>query len=525
LALTTRQLESETQAARLGWRPLRDAVSQFARNALGQASPLLVGRAITTLVTFGLPLALVRLLTPERFGEYKQFFLILQTALLIGQLGLTQSLYFFLPRGGAQRGAYVVQASLALGVLGTVLAALLYFQAPLLEAWLNSPALGDARLPLALSVLAMLASAPLESALIGDQRLRGAAATYVLSDGGRAIGLVLAAMLFGGDAIFWAAAATAWLRAFGLYLLLSRRLLPAARPCMATWRAQAAFAVPIAFAGVLHVAQRNFAQYAVSAEYEPATFALFTVASFHLNVLNLVFTPISDVLTVRLGKLVGSGAHETSGNVAHQEWQDAVSRLSAALLPATCAAFVFGPILIPVLFTTSYAAAVPLFLVASLELPLWILPTDSLLWAAGRTRWLFLANVLRLAITAFGVVVGLAVLGLVGAIVGGLIAELVTRGAMLIRGYGVLNVRFRQVIPWKTVGRILLAAGLAMLPSALVVLAPWPSIIQLGVGIPIYGVAYVALLALVNWRSRLWPISSPIPTGTTSTSTSTRAGR
>src|SRR5262249_13543584 len=82
--------------ARLMLAPLK----KLARAALGQSSPLVLARLASAALTFGLPLALVRLLDPEAFGRYKQFFLAAQTVLLVGQLGLTQSLYYFLPRGG-----------------------------------------------------------------------------------------------------------------------------------------------------------------------------------------------------------------------------------------------------------------------------------------------------------------------------------------------------------------------------------------------------------------------------------------
>ena len=61
------------------------------RRVLGAGSPLVIGRLISAALTFGLPLVLARLLTPEQFGTYKQFFLIAATVQLTCQLGLTQS--------------------------------------------------------------------------------------------------------------------------------------------------------------------------------------------------------------------------------------------------------------------------------------------------------------------------------------------------------------------------------------------------------------------------------------------------
>src|SRR5205823_9288521 len=96
------------------------------------------------------------------FGTYKQFFLVSGTLLLVGQLGLTQSLYYFLPRGGAERGAYVTHTLIALALLGALFGAALYACAPWLGARLGSGELADLRAPLAIYSGLMLGAAPLE---------------------------------------------------------------------------------------------------------------------------------------------------------------------------------------------------------------------------------------------------------------------------------------------------------------------------------------------------------------------------
>jgi len=72
--------------------------------------------------------------------------------------------------------------------------------------------------------------------------------------------------------------------------------------CYALVGGAVTFAVPFAGSIWLYVTQRYFAQYAVSARFPAATFAIFAVASFHLPVVDIVFTPITEVLMVELGK-------------------------------------------------------------------------------------------------------------------------------------------------------------------------------------------------------------------------------
>jgi O-antigen/teichoic acid export membrane protein len=454
----------------------------------GRSGPLVLSRLLCTALTFGLPLLLVRLLRPAEFGAYKQFFLVAQTTLLIGQLGLTQSLFYFLPRRERGRGAYLVAAMAFLAALGLLCAAALYLGAPLLGRWLGSPSLVTLRLPLAVTAGAMLAAAPLEGSLLSEGRLHKAALAQVLTDGARAGGMVLLTMLLGSAWLFWAPALVALLRAAALWGLLARGALPAARPSRDRLRAQLGFALPFAAASLLFVAQRTFAQYAVSASFDPATFALFAVACFHLPVVDVVYTPMSEVLMVEL-------ARDPAAGLRH--FRQATERLAQLLFPAAAGAWLIGPSLLPLLFTSKYAGAVPLFALATAEIPLWCLPLDAVLRAAGDTRFLLALNAARLPLTAACVLGGIRWHGLLGAIAGGLVSEALSRAALLLRARRALGAGVRQLLGGRQLGRIAAAAALAALP-ALGARLLWPRgpLLVLAPAL-VYCATYFALLKLL----------------------------
>jgi O-antigen/teichoic acid export membrane protein len=476
---------------------------------LGRSGPLVLSRLTSAMLTFALPLILVRLLSPEGFGVYKQFFLVAQTLLLVGQLGLTQSLYYFLPRGGDERGSYVTHALALVTLLGVLAGLALYLGAPLLGRWMD-PHLAGLRLPLALFAGAMLAAAPLEGALTSEGLIGGAALAYVISDAARAAALASGAILGGVRGLFFAAVVVGWLRVCALWVLVARGRLPTARPSIKLLRAQLAYALPFAGAIWLYVAQRYFAQYAVSARFPAATFALFTVASFHVPVVDIVFTPITEVLMVELGRrfaLQASRSPEARGGTSRPyaplaacaAWDDAIDKLASLLFPAAAGAFLFGPTVLPVLFTTRFSAAVPLFLLATCEIPLWILPCDALLRAAGDTRFLFWFNGVRVVLTGGCVLAGIGLAGLPGAIVGGIASEALARVCMLWRGRRFLQVELVEILDWATLSRVALAAIAACIPASILVhaIASIPARLVAG------GVTYAGFyLALRMWLLR-----------------------
>jgi O-antigen/teichoic acid export membrane protein len=469
---------------------------------LGKSGPLVVSRLGSAVLTFALPLYLVRLLSPHSFGVYKQFFLVAQTLLLVGQLGLTQSLYYFLPRGGAERGSYVTHALSAVALLGALSGVGLYLGAPWLGRHMD-PALAGLRLPLALFGGAMLAAAPLEGALTSDGRIGGAALAYLCSDVVRVAALGGGALLGGARGLFFAAVGVGWLRVAALWILVARRALPVGRPRLSLLRPQLAFALPFAGSIWLYVAQRYFAQYAVAARFSAASFALFAVASFHLPVVDIVYTPICEVLMVELGRAFGGNARGRGSRVV-ADWDGAVEKLASLLLPAAAGAWLFGPTVLPLIFTQKYAGAVPLFLLATLEIPLWILPCDALLRAAGDTRFLFAFNAARVGITAACVVGGIHFGGLAGAIAGGLVSEGLARALMLYRGRRHLGVELSQILDTAALSRIAFAAAAACLPAALFLFAPVGVAARLVLGAG----TYVAVYFLV--RARL--LRPPLPT-------------
>jgi O-antigen/teichoic acid export membrane protein len=463
----------------------------LARRALGASSPLVAGRLASAALTFALPLMLARLLSADAFGTYKHFFLVAMTVQLTGQLGLTQSLYYFVPRGGPGRGAFVTQTVLAMFVLGVLVALGLWLGGAHIGRWLGDPTLATLRWPLGLFAGLSLMATPIEGALTSEGRIGGAALSYVLSDGVRAAAMVAGTLHAGAHGLFWAAAATAMARVLALLLVLLVGTVPSGRPSRRRFSAQLAYALPFAGASYLYVAQRYFAQYAVSASFDAATFALFTVALFHLPVVDIVFTPISEIMMVQIGR----AQHERRPDGPRAAWDDAVSKLSAILFPAAACAWLFGPTLLPLLFTHRYDASVPLFMLASLEIPLWVLPLDALLRAAGATRFLFGFYATRVVVTGLLVIGGIKLLGLPGAVAGGVASEALARAGMLWRARAFLGVPLCRTCDLRLLARTAGAALAAYLPAWLtrhLIVGELPSLMA---AMLVYAVTYVVLAA------------------------------
>jgi hypothetical protein len=173
----------------------RESVSAVRRESsiFGPTLLLIGGRGIAVAVTFVVPLVLARILGPDAFGTYRQLLLIFTTVYGVAQLGMAESLFYFIPSDPRRAGTYAGNAMLTPAAAGAVVAVTLtLIQSPLAAA-LDNPAL-QGLLALGGGYLAlMLVSAPLEIVLVSRGRHTAASVAYALSDIGRALSMLLPA--------------------------------------------------------------------------------------------------------------------------------------------------------------------------------------------------------------------------------------------------------------------------------------------------------------------------------------------
>jgi O-antigen/teichoic acid export membrane protein len=76
---------------------------------------LMAGRAVASAFTLLIPVTLARVFEAHEYGTYRQLFLVFATLYPIALLGLSDSLYYFIPKDPAHAGRYVANALLGSG--------------------------------------------------------------------------------------------------------------------------------------------------------------------------------------------------------------------------------------------------------------------------------------------------------------------------------------------------------------------------------------------------------------------------
>jgi O-antigen/teichoic acid export membrane protein len=430
------------------------------RGILGQAGPLLLGRLGATVLGFALPLILTRLLPQSEFGTYKQVWLVVTTGFFMLQLGIAQSLYYFVPRKDGREQAWLTQSIGAMAFLGSLCAAAIYLGRFRIAAQFANPEIASFGAPMALIALTMILTAPLEITLTAEGNVKAAAWIIFLSDALRVTCSVVPLLMgWGLQGFFWAYVVHGVLRTVATSVLLFRRGAP--QWDWTLFRRQLVYALPFGAAILLDVPQKTFHQWAVGWSVDPAMFAIYAQGCFQLPIVNLLYSPISDVLQVRMAE-PGSRQHHL------HLFHDANQRLAAVFFPFTCGMVAAGALFIPALFTHRYDASIPIFRIAVLTTPFACLPLEGVMRALGRTRYLFNIFFWKLLVTVPAVLLGLKLFGMAGAIAGHGIAESAIRVAMLNRTRKELNSTWAEILPWRHLALLGATSLVACVPVVII---------------------------------------------------------
>lgn len=445
---------------------------------------LMVGRAIGFAATFFVPVVLVRLLDQGQFGTYKQLFLVFGTLFPLAQMGMAESLYYFLPTGERKLGRYLANALLALALSGGIAMAALIAGSSQVAAWLNNPALAE-NLPLVgLYLLLSLVSAVLEIVLTARERYGAAATSYAASDVARALLLIVPALAFG--TIRWlmiGAVAFAAIRLVATLVYLHTRMGITLRPGRGALREQVSYSAPFQMSVIFETLESNAHFYAVAWFFDAATYAVYAVGCLQIPLVGFIGSSVGNVLMVKLRAAAAAG---DEARVLHL-WKETTRRLALVFFPLTALLLLGAHDLITLLFTADYAAAVPVFMIWTTFILMSVADTDAVLRVYAETRFLAGVNALCLAITLALVGAGIALFGLPGAVLATLVATL-TGEVLAIRRFGkILGVPVRDLLPW---GRLARIGGIGAAASVPAVIVQWVGPANPLLSLPLMGCTY-----------------------------------
>ncbi len=346
--------------------------------------------------TFFIPVVLVRVFDQTEFGTYKQMFLVYATLLGILQLGMAESLYYFIPLTGDKAGRYTANTLIVLAVAGSVGLALITWNAPLVAGWIGNNALAAYLPGVGLYVLLSVIAIVLEIVMTSRQRFFTTAATYAISEMVRAAAFIFPALLTGRlEWLLIGVIAYAAVRLVVTVIYVFREFGGYVVPDAGALREQLVYALPFAASTLLADWGSQFHQYAVSHYFDAATFAIYAVGCLNVPLVELVHSPVGNVMMVRMAEYVKDGRNDAVLSI----WNDTTRKLALVFFPMLGMSIVCAREVIVLLFTSNYLASVPIFIIWSFTMLLPVFQTDAVLRVYAETRFLLYAYAFKLVAT------------------------------------------------------------------------------------------------------------------------------
>jgi O-antigen/teichoic acid export membrane protein len=453
---------------------------------------LMSGRAVAFAAAFVVPMLLARVFGQDEFGTYKQLFLVYSTLYCIAQLGMSEGLFYFLPAAPQQGGRYAQNAMLVLAAAGAVCLGMLWAGQGEIARWFHNERLVGLLPLIGAYLLTMLASSVLEIVMTARKHHGTASVTYAVTDLARSLLLVAPVLWFRSfEWLLYGAITFGMLRLVATLCYLRREYGGSFGFDRALARSQIAYAAPFSVYVLVEVMQINLHMYVVSFRFDAATFAIYAVGCLSLPLVDFLMSSACNVMMVRMREYLMKDAQASLLAI----WRDTTRKLLLLYAPIVGCLLTVAHEVIVVLYTDRYTASIPVFMVWVTAILFVGLLTDGVLRVYAQLRFLTLLGLAKLVLIALTIPWFMSEFGLVGAVLGTLLTTVLTKALALVRIKTLLRCSLAQLLPWRSLAGILLAAAAAILPASLLKsalqLPPLPLSLAAGA---VYGAVYLGLL-------------------------------
>lgn len=443
------------------------------------------------------PLVLVRLLTVEDFGEYREFLLYATVIGNFAAFSFPNSLMYFVGRQPAAAWGYARRVAAAV-FMSSVLAVTAFAAFE----WVGNHALlGDALLPCLLYVL-FYANLDFWECLWLAQRKATAVFVYTAGRLAARLGVVIvvATVTRSVEHVVWALVILE-----GLRLMVSAVFFRVAaqrdvgEPPNVSWRGMMEFCLPAGTSVFVTTLSSSLSGIFIDHQLGSEELAKFVVGSYIFMVIFPIRNALSDVL---LSEMAKQEAVRRNGWLP--TWHRATVVLAIMLVPVSVLVARYAAAFIEVVFSASYLDAVPVVRAYAVLMALCCVDLALIMRVTNQTRIMLEATVVSSVVNLAGLLVLLPGFGIAGASVATVVASIVGLGfgaAKLARSQELVVSDLFSGVSMAKIGVSAAAACVLLLPS---LAFPGGGIGSVLVNSAGFVVLYLAGLALCRVPEFIW---------------------
>lgn len=458
-----------------------------------QAILLFVSKFTVLILKFFVPMILVRVLTKNEYGLYKQAILLFLFAAPVLQMGVAQSL-FYLYASGNDNNKVVNQTFLIFFInvlLFSIAFSIFKPYVPLLF-----KTLADQTVIITYTgiyICLFYISFSFENLLIVEKKQRGLL-IFVLIDE-----IIKVFMIISFGIIYKSASkviigliiySLIKFIAFMFYLYKNYKF-----PYMLKQitfvdiKQQLKYAFPLGFGKFIGELGRKADKYILSYFLSAADYATYIVGNFEIPVINIAYLSVGNTALPQVAAYYKTGDKKN----AFRLWHKLIFYYSMITIPIVIFCEIFAKEIFIVLFTENYISSVPIFRIFILIFFVQMLSRGTIIKASNNTKYALYANAFSLISGLFLGIIFIKNFGLYGAVISSVISYYINASLQIYFSGRILSVRLRELLPWNKIVSLILVNLISILPLLLIKYLLTNYILVLFVSLIFYG-SFVMLI-------------------------------
>lgn len=338
--------------------------------------------------SFVLPLLIVRALTQDAVGHYREAFQVITNAVVILPLGFSMSAYYFLARETDRRAAAIFNILIFNFVAGGLACLSLFLFPQILGNIFHSEEILRLAPKIGVVIWIWIFSTFLETVAIANQETRTATAFIILAQFSKTLLMGAAVLAFATvESFIYAAMIQGVIQTIILLAYLRSRFPGFSLTFDASFfREQMAYAVPFGLTGVLWIAQTDIHNYFVGYKFSSSDFAIYAYGCFEVPLIAMLSESVTSVLIPRMNALqLANDRGEMIRLMAR-----ASQKLAFFYFPIYVFLMITAHTFITTLFTQNYERSASIFVINLTLLPFSVLVVDPIVRSYKELGKLFL---------------------------------------------------------------------------------------------------------------------------------------
>lgn len=340
-------------------------------------------------------IVLVRFLSAEDYGTYRQSFLIVNTISITLMFSLPASMLYFMPKlDPAHKKGFVIQTLILLCALGSAGSIVSYFLTDFIAAKFNNPHMRFIMPYFSFYILFFLSFQYSSAMFIGLDKIKLSSNIQIVSQIANVAVVIIAALL--GANVF------TLLKLSFVFIVIQSVITIAItlyqfKGIKMLWdktmvKKQLSYALPLGLAGLAYYFGKEIDKYCLAMFFNPAVYALYVVGCLEIPFLAEISNSIGSVLVPKMSGLY----HEGRKNELLDLWKETIRKSTLFFIPTFTLFLIVAQAIIVTLYTKEYIESAKVFQIYLLIHIMRIFNSNSIIQAIGKTKIIFFNTIFYL---------------------------------------------------------------------------------------------------------------------------------